>query len=241
MKVGELARRAGITVRTLHHYDDIGLLSPSHHTESGHRLYDDDDVVRLQQVMSLRQLGFSLEEIRAFLVRPDVSALRVIELHLARLEEQIERQRTLRDRLARVADGLRLTGRTSAEEVLEGLEAISMIYKYYTPEQLEWLKQRRETVGEERIREVEAEWPRLMAEVRAEIDKGTDPASERAQELARRWTGLVHEFTGGDPGIESSLRAMWQNETTIHGMDTAPARELGEYIARALAASRDAE
>jgi DNA-binding transcriptional MerR regulator len=58
LKVGELARRTGLTVRTLHHYDEIGLLNPSLHTEAGYRLYTAGDVARLQQVLSLRQLGF---------------------------------------------------------------------------------------------------------------------------------------------------------------------------------------
>ena len=62
LKVGELARRTGLTIRTLHHYDEIGLLKPSGHTESGHRLYTSSDITRLQQVVSLRQLGFSLDE-----------------------------------------------------------------------------------------------------------------------------------------------------------------------------------
>jgi MerR family transcriptional regulator, thiopeptide resistance regulator len=63
-KIGELAKRTGVSIRTLHHYDDIGLLSPSHRTESGHRVYGREEVVRLQQILSLRQNGFSLEQIR---------------------------------------------------------------------------------------------------------------------------------------------------------------------------------
>src|SRR6266540_3219671 len=63
-KVGDLARRTGLSIRTLHYYDEIGLLSPSHRTGSGHRLYDVDDVARLQRILSLRQLGFSLEEVK---------------------------------------------------------------------------------------------------------------------------------------------------------------------------------
>ena len=65
LKVGELAKRTGLTVRTLHHYDAIGLLKPSLHTEAGYRLYTANDIARLQQVLSLRQLGFSLDEVRA--------------------------------------------------------------------------------------------------------------------------------------------------------------------------------
>ncbi len=64
IKVGELARRTGVSVRTLHYYDEIRLLSPSGHTASGHRLYTTREPRRLQQIVSLRQLGFSLEEIR---------------------------------------------------------------------------------------------------------------------------------------------------------------------------------
>src|SRR5437899_1165849 len=103
LKVGELARRTGLTIRTLHHYDDIGLLKPSLHTEAGHRLYAAGDVARLQQVLSLRQLGFSLEQVRDCLDRPGFSPLEVIGLHVARLREQIELQRKLCERLEAVA------------------------------------------------------------------------------------------------------------------------------------------
>src|SRR5579871_1605575 len=93
LKVGELARRTGLTVRTLHHYDAIGLLKPSLHTESGHRLYTAADVARLQQVLSLRQLGFSLEQARDCLDRPGFAPLEVIRLHVERLREQVRLQR----------------------------------------------------------------------------------------------------------------------------------------------------
>src|SRR5260370_11673481 len=99
LKVGELARRTGLTVRTLHHYDEIGLLKPSLHSEAGYRLYTAADVARLQQVLSLRQLGFALEEVRDCLDRPCFSPLEVIRLHVARLREQIELERKLSELL----------------------------------------------------------------------------------------------------------------------------------------------
>src|SRR5205807_254258 len=114
-KVGELARQTGLSVRTLHWYDEIGLLSPSHRTESGHRHYAAGDVARLQQILSLRQLGFSLEEIRDCLGRPDFSPLRVIELHLARLRGQIALQQRLCDRLMALAIHFRSAEAVSAE------------------------------------------------------------------------------------------------------------------------------
>jgi DNA-binding transcriptional MerR regulator len=65
--VGELSRASGVTVRTLHHYDEIGLCRPSQRTAAGYRLYDEADVLRLQQVLVLRELGLPLDEIAAVL------------------------------------------------------------------------------------------------------------------------------------------------------------------------------
>jgi DNA-binding transcriptional MerR regulator len=237
-KVGELARSTGLSVRTLHHYDSVGLLSPSHRTRSGHRLYAEGDVARLQQIVSLRSLGLGLDEIRELLDRRGVSLSEVVSLHAARLREQIGMQQRLVARLDAVADRLRSAGEVPADELIRTMEAIKMFEKYYTPEQMEQIKARGEQVGQERIRQVEAEWPALMAEVQAEMEKGTDPSDPRVQELARRWMGLVREFTGGDPGIARSVKSMWEQEDNIHGIDTGPVRAMGEYVNRALATSR---
>src|SRR4051794_40129223 len=148
LKVGELARRTGLTIRTLHHYDEIGLLKPSLHTEAGHRLYTTGDVARLQQVLSLRQLGFGLEEIRDCLQRSGFSPLGVIGLHVARLREQIELQRQLCERLEGLAAHFRAAGEVSAEDFLQTIEEMNMIENYYTPEQLEQLRKRREEAAQ---------------------------------------------------------------------------------------------
>ncbi len=90
LKVGELAKRTGLTVRTLHHYDEIGLLSPSRRTSSRHRLYEAPEIARLQQIRSLQQLGFSLDEIGGMLGQSEFSPRLVIDMHLRCLREQID-------------------------------------------------------------------------------------------------------------------------------------------------------
>ena len=243
-KVGELSERTGLSVRALHHYEEIGLLVPSGRTEAGHRLYAEDEVMRLQQIASLRSLGFSLAEIREFLDSPSFSPERVIELHIARIRERIELEKRLCDRLEAVA-GLLIAREDPAEGdsaekfveiVMEVTKMSERIEKYYTPEQLEQLERRRQELGEERIRASQAEWPALMEKVRVEMDAGTDPADERAQKLVRRWMELVEEFTGGDAGIRRSVTNMWQQEETLMGVDTANMREMMDYISRANAA-----
>ena len=95
--VGDVAKFAGVTVRTLHHYDAVALLSPSGRTAAGYRLYDDSDLDRLQQILCYRELGFSLDDIAAILDDPrsdPVDHLRrqheLLTGHICRLEEMVE-------------------------------------------------------------------------------------------------------------------------------------------------------
>lgn len=232
-------------MRALHHYEGIGLLTPSGRTDAGHRLYAEAEVLRLQQIASLRSLGLSLGEIRTCLDAGDYTSVRIVELHTARLRERIELGRRLCERLEAVSALLTArestAGEVSAKELVESVMEVTRmsenIEKYYTPEQLERLERRKRELGESRIKEVEAEWPVLIERVRAEMEAGTDPADERVQGLARRWTELVEEMTGGDPDILRSLNSVWRQEENIAGMDTAHMRELMEYVGRANAAS----
>lgn len=240
LKVGELAKRTGLSVRTLHYYDEIRLLWPSYRTAAGHRLYTAGDIARLQQIQSLRQLGFSLAEIRDCLDDPDFSPNHVIELHIARLREQMALQQRLCARLEAMAAALGSAEEISVETFLQTVKEINIMEKYFTPEQVKEIKERGQRLGQEHIRQVEAEWPELIRQVRAEMEQGTDPASERVQHLARRWMALVHEFTGGNPGIEQALRTKYQQEPELRrqtGLDP----KICEYISQAIAASQKAE
>jgi DNA-binding transcriptional MerR regulator len=235
-RVGELAKRTGLSVRTLHYYDEIGLLTPPRRAESGYRLYSDAEIARLQQIASLRQLGFALDEIREILAQPGASIERVIELHLERIGEQIEAMERLRQRLETIARGLHANGSVTAETLLETMEVMNRMEKYYTSEQLEMLKRRHQELGDEHIKAIEAEWPELIAQVRAEYDKGTDPADPKVQALANRWMELIHEFTGDDPSVAKAVGRIWQEESNVHGIETGPMRELIAYVHQAHAA-----
>jgi DNA-binding transcriptional MerR regulator len=237
-KVGELARRTGLSVRALHHYDEIGLLRPALRTPSGHRLYERADVARLQQIQSLRMMGIPLDEIRRLLEGPGISPQRVIYLQLARLRQQIRRETRLAERLEALAHHLELSEEVSTDELCRRIEDMTTMDKYFTNEQLEELRLRREQIGEGRMEEAGRAWAELIPAVRAEMERGTDPASPRVQELARRWQGLVHEFTGGNPGIAEAVRTLYKHEGPAlkERFGNVPAPALFEYISKAFAA-----
>ncbi len=236
LKVGELARRTGLTVRTLHHYDEIGLLRPSLHTEAGHRLYTAADVARLQQVCSLRQLGFSLEEARACLDGPGFSPLEVIRLHVRRLREQIELQRQLCGRLEALAALFQTAEEVSADEFLRTIEVMTMSEKLYTPEQMKQFEEAGKQVGPEEMQAVKEGWAALLAEVRA--NRHLDPASSEAQALARRWEELTERTMRGYQNFPELKQAIADNyqQGKFEGNALAPQAADFAFIERVKAA-----
>src|SRR5690606_5343248 len=123
-------------------------------------LYSRSDLARLQQVLSLRQLGFSLEEIAACLDQPEYSPRRVVRLHLESLKAQLAEQERLIRQLEHLDHLMAGPEDVSAQELVKAIEEMVMFEKYYTKEQLEKIKRQGEKVGEQRIKAVEAEWPK---------------------------------------------------------------------------------
>lgn len=129
-EVGELAKQAGLSVRTLHYYDQIGLLVPSRNKGNGHRLYTGTDIVKLQQIIALKHLGYALEEIKEFLQRADYSPGRVIEMHMRQMREHIKSQQNLCRRLEKIAANLQSQKEVAPEQFIEIIEAVKSSEKY---------------------------------------------------------------------------------------------------------------
>lgn len=240
LSVGQLAARVGITVRALHHYDEIRLLRPQR-TPAGHRRYGAAEVERLQQILSLRALGVPLPEIGRTLDADDFDPIVLVERQRAMLSAEAARLAALTDQLDGLARLLRLRAETGVpvppDTFLTLLKTMNNIEKHYTPEQLQQLAERREALGDDTIRAVETEWPRLFEAVGAEMDAGTDPADPRVQALVNRWDELVGMFTGGDAGIRESLGTVWKHEgdrtSQMMGLDPDRMRDLFDYTQRA--------
>lgn len=236
LKVGELANRTGITVRTLHHYDEIGLLTPSHHSGAGHRLYTEDDIKRLQQIVSLKQIGLSLSEIKDCIEDEEFSMQGCIEKHIQHLERTIENQTKLLDSLLHIHTRLNRAEDISNEDWMNCIQEVVMFEKYYTKEQLQELEERGKEVGQERIEQVQEEWKELIANVKKAKAQGLDPTKEPMLGYARKWQALIDEFTGGNKEIEKSLANLYKNEPQVYeqrGYDMDP--ELMGYVGQAIA------
>jgi DNA-binding transcriptional MerR regulator len=242
MLVGELARTTGLTVRTLHHFDRIGLLRPGGRSDAGHRLYGPDDVARLYRIVALRSLGFRLDRIAALLSGGDDPRPVVVD-QLRHVEQDLETVRRLHARLVAVKRVLDRHADPTTADFLHLIEETAMhrktIEHVYTPEQLEWLAERREALGDDAIAAVEAEWPQLYARAQGELDAGTDPADPRLDAILGahgRAARGVHRWSAGHPGIAGRLYADHGDEVrAAHG---GPPPELQQFLGRARAARR---
>ncbi len=126
-KVGELARATGLTVRTLHHYDQLGLLVASERTEGSHRLYAERDVSRLYRVLALRHVGLSLAEIAALLDGEELDLTGTVRRHLARVERELEQGEQLRRYLVHILDALERSLEPSVDHFIAAMEVMTMI------------------------------------------------------------------------------------------------------------------
>src|SRR5437867_4449780 len=141
--VGELASGTGLTVRTLHHYDEIGLLVPSLRNHAGHRRYTAADVRRLHRITALRGFGFSLTEIGQLLEGDDLDPRELVQRQLDQTEDRISRAQRLRTRLLSVLNGLDNAVEPSAHTLIQLIEVTTGMEHNYTPEELEKLAEGR--------------------------------------------------------------------------------------------------
>src|SRR5215211_886816 len=211
-RIGEVAAATGLTVRTLHHYDEIGLLAASQRSDAGYRLYSDADVRRLYRIVAFRRLGFALGEIGPLLDRDGGDPRAVVRDQLARLDAELELKARLRGRLERLLEALEGADGVASDLFLQAIEGMTMAEQYYTPEQLAQLDERRRALGEDGMRRAEQEWADLIAEAEELRAGGAEPTDPRVQAIAARWQELIEQFTGGDPGIRDSLKRMYATE-----------------------------
>lgn len=208
LKVGELAQRSGLTVRTLHHYDSIGLLQPSVRSDAGYRLYQRDDVARLQQIQALRKLGMDLKAIKAYLVRADISPLTIVTRQLDLLDRQIEEASRMRTQLALLQSQLQRGETPPLSTWLSTLERMTMYDKYFSKEELQRLPLAHNDGAT-------ADWRALVAQVDAAMAAGIGADDGRMREHALRWIALLERDTGGDAQLLMRLDDMHRQEPSV--------------------------
>ncbi|MBW8844215.1 MAG: MerR family transcriptional regulator [Burkholderiales bacterium] len=232
--VGELAKRAGLTVRTLHHYEELGLLRASGRSEAGYRRYGEADVLRLHRVLALRDAGLSLKEIGPLLDGEAPQPLAaVLKAQIEQIEAQLLAQETLLQTLRNAAKRLALhgDGGDAMQVLLDAMQMRRVHERWFSPEQMRALRQQWEALPEAERDAVEAEWPTLIRQAREAMDAGRDPAAPEVQALVRRWLVLQKQFLEVAPGVKDTMQRMYAAEPEL-ARQSGVTPELIAYLRR---------
>lgn len=188
--VGEVARMARISVRTLHHYDEIGLVVPSSRTEAGYRLYEEPDLERLQQVLFYRELGFALDEIARILADPGFDRRRALVSQRELLQERAEQARALVALIDRTIQTLERGETVSREALFDGLQPAAheeeARERWGGTEEYEESARRTRRYGPEDWKALRAEAAAIVDDFAAALDSGAAPTDARAADVAER-------------------------------------------------------
>ncbi|MBE1559703.1 MerR family transcriptional regulator [Nonomuraea africana] len=245
--VGQVARLAGVTVRTLHHYDEIGLLSPSERSQAGYRRYTDADLERLQQVLFYRELGFGLEEIAAILDDPGSDAMTHLRRQHELLMVRIDRLRDMAEAIEVAMEARTLNITLTPEERFE-------VFGDFRPEQYDEEVERRwggsSRYAESRRRVAsytKVDWLRLRAEAEgitedlvAAMKAGLPAAGEAVMDLAERHRAHISRwFYDCTPDIHRCLGELYVTDARFTATIDAAAEGLAAYLRDAIDANAD--
>ena len=234
--VQEVSRLAGISVRTLHYYDSIGLLSPTETTEAGYRLYDDDALERLQCILLFRELQFPLKDIKTILTSPSFERNKALEQQITLLELKKEHLQNLID----LAKGIKMIG----------VKKLMDFSAFDTKKLDEYAKQARESYGstpaykefEEkskgRTKEEDKQLGIGMMNIFAEFGKllSEDPAGNAAQATAKKLQEYITaNFYTCTPEIFASLADMYAGGGSMtEYIDEYAGKGTAEFAAKAV-------
>ncbi|GHE41191.1 MULTISPECIES: MerR family transcriptional regulator [Streptomyces] len=247
--VGQVSAFAGVTVRTLHHYDKAGLLSPSERSAAGYRLYGEADLARLQQILFYRELGFSLGEIGAILDDPGTNALEHLRARQAKLSEEIARLRRLAEVAERAIEVQQTGVSLTPEERFEVFGEIAFDLSYATDAELKWADSegQRESMARAATHTKE-DWRQLMgeagawrAELLAAFDEGEPSEGERAMDLAEEHRLHISRwFTACPPDMHRRIADDFLADPRAFALVVPPSQQrpgLAAYMCRAVHAN----
>ncbi|WP_077036951.1 MerR family transcriptional regulator [Pelomonas sp. KK5] len=201
--VGELARRSGITVRALHHYEKLGLLRPSGRSEgNNYRRYGDADVQTLHRILAYQQMGLALKDIAPLLGSEAPPLAELLARQITQAEAELGRQQKLLAMLRRVHARASAGGPELTDHLLALMTARRSYERWFSEEELEQVRQAQEALGEAGIARFRAAYQALLDAMRKLAGQGADPAGPAVRPVALQWI----ELTRGMPDSEEMRR-----------------------------------
>lgn len=216
-QVKEVAELSGVSVRALHHYDELGLLVPRGRTDAGYRLYDEQDLLRLQQILIGRELGLSLEDIRSSLDDPSFDRKGMLVRQRAELSKRVQRAEAMRRAVERALALLEGEETMDMTPIFEGFEPS----KYEAEAEKRWgnteayqeSKRRTARYTPEDWRRLAAEQAQIYGDAHAALVAGKQPSDPEVREVAERHRQSIERwFYPCSLAMHRALAAMYEQD-----------------------------
>jgi DNA-binding transcriptional MerR regulator len=245
LTVGAIARLAGVTVRTLHHYDEIGLLVPGERTRAGYRLYGRRQIERLQEVLFFKELGFALDEIREIVGQPTYSRASALARQRSLLEKRADHLLAMIDAIDAAVEAERQGMGMTNEEMLE-------VFGDFDPAEHEDEARQRwgdtaayQESARRTARYTKQDWEQIRREIEetntafiALMKAGTPADSAEAMDLAERHRAHISKwFYECTPEIHAGLGQMYVGDPRFTRNIDKAAPGLAQYLSDAIAAN----
>jgi MerR family transcriptional regulator, thiopeptide resistance regulator len=231
-KIGEVIGRTGLTARALHFYEEQGLIGPIPRSASGHRLYDQSDLLRLQQIRTLRQLGVSLADMPPLL--SDTGQLvPQLKQQLTKLNQQRQTIQSIESKITKLVDVLetRSIPQDDLDEILfQTLESMTMYDKYFNQSEIDAMHNREHIAGSGES--FESAWNGWVSNMQSAHSNGADPKSREVQDLMHHWNEMITQLTENDDEKLKAFNDLLHNEPQAR-KDHGISDELFEFMAQA--------
>ncbi len=243
LAVGELAKEMSITVRTLQFYDKEGLLAPSAKSEGGRRLYTKKDMVKLHQILSLKYLGFSLDEIKRKLLPLDKpeDVAQILGKQKLIIEEQIKELTTVREAIASLEAEVLQIKTVDFNKYAYIVSLLRLNNKDY------WVAQAFDEKMLDHMRDrfagdpqkgmmIHQKYYAVLDSTIALVQQGIKPESKEGIEIAGQWWDMIMDFTGGDPNLLRQLIKLNESKQNWDEKVAEKQRQADEFLGMSLTA-----
>jgi MerR family transcriptional regulator, thiopeptide resistance regulator len=238
--VKQVSDLTGVSVRTLHYYDEIGLLAPSKVKDNGYRSYDDDALLRLQQILFYREVGLELTQIKAILDSPNFDLLAALREHREALQEKIDRLQnlvsTVDDTMSHLSGAIDMSKKklfeAFSEEKQQHYTRVARLQ--YGPENVDTSVKLWNSYSKEKQQSVMAEAGEIYTAMVAAMESGKAPQSAEVQAILQRWHDNLRNFYEPTLEILRGLGEIYHTEPGFIATFQNFHEDLPEYLFEAL-------
>ncbi|MEG0592580.1 MAG: MerR family transcriptional regulator [Coprobacillus sp.] len=237
LTIGEVAKKMNTTVRTLQYYDQEGILKPSQLSDGGRRLYTSKDIVQLHQILTLKYLGFSLEDIKNKIYKldtPEEVAI-VLEEQQKSIEEEIINLQKVLTSISSLKEEVLKMKSVNFDKYANIISSIRLGNDYY------WVFNAFDDTLSNHVKERFSSRPELGEKILTTYNqllnetinlkrKGESPKSDKCKDLAKRWWQMVNDFTGGDMSLLPNLEEFNADKSNWDESLALKQKEADEFI-----------